>query len=264
MRSENAVEFKKEDKKLKKTFFLIMALALVGGFFSGFSAALIADIFEGGLDRFIVLVRDFFIENASRLGLLLGLVTVAIVTVIYKRNSKRFAEWDGEDEELFESMDGELSIAVLILNISTILFMILLAISSIKAISLTWENVSIYLAAIVVNLVVETIANNRIVNLAKELNPEKKGSTYDMKFQKKWFDSCDEAEKMSIYKASHAAYKAVITTCTVLWFICLFCMTLFKCGLMPVVLVGVIWMVATVSYCVEGIRLSKNSSKNRE
>ena len=261
MKSEIAVEIKKEDKKLKKKYALFLLVALVGGFLVGFCSAWVADIFAGGVEGFLTTVRTFFVEYASLLGLILGLATAAIVTVIYKRNRKCFAAWDGEDEELLDKMENELSIAILILNVSTILFMVLLAISSLKALTLTWANVGIYLAAIAVNLVVELVANNRIVNLAKEINPEKKGSTYDVKFQKKWFDSCDEAEKLSIYKASYASYKAVISACTVLWFVCLFGMTIFNCGLLPVVMVGVIWMVATVSYCMEAIRLSKNSSK---
>ena len=264
MKGENVVEIKKEDKKLKKRYFLIMLIALVGGFFGGFFAALIADIFAGGLDSFIVAVREFFVEYASLLGIIFGLVTAVVVTIIYKRNRKRFAMWDGEDEVLFEKMDTELGIAILILNINTIIFMVLMAISSIKVLDLTWENVGIYIASIVVNVTVGVVANNRIVNFSKEMNPEKRGSTYDVKFQKKWFDSCDEAERMNIYKASYASYKAITSACTVLWFVCLFCMTLFDCGLMPVVMVGVIWLVANVSYCVEGIRLSKNSSLSNE
>ena len=264
MKSENAVEFKKEDKSLKKKYFLIMAVALVGGFLAGFCSAWITDIFSGGVEGLIVAVRTFFIEYASVIGLILGLVTAAVVMVIYKRNRKCYAMWDGEDESILDKIENELSIAILVLNISTILFMILLAISSLKALTFTWENVGIYIAAIVINLAVELVANNRIVNFAKEINPEKKGSTYDVKFQKKWFDSCDEAEKLTIYKSSYVAYKTVIHACTVLWLVCLFCMTLFNCGLMPVVMVGVIWLIASVSYCVEAMRLSKNASKNME
>lgn len=264
MKCENIVEIKKEDKKLKKKYFLIMIVALVGGFLGGFCSAWFTDIFSGGIEELIAVVRTFFVEYASCLSLTLGLVTAVVVAVIYKRNRKCYAKWDGEDEIILDKMEHELSVALLILNISTILFMILLAISSIKALTFTFANLGIYIASIAVNLIVELVANNCLVNFVKEINPEKRGSTYDVKFQEKWFDSCDEAEKLSIYKASFGAYKAVITACTILWFVCLFGMTLFDCGLMPVVMVGALWMVATVSYCVEAIRLSKNSSKNME
>ncbi|MDY4515087.1 MAG: DUF3169 family protein [Lachnospiraceae bacterium] len=33
-------------------------------------------------------------------------------------------------------------------------------------------------------------------------NPEKTASVYDTKFQKKWMDSCDEAEKILIREAT--------------------------------------------------------------
>ena len=38
-------------------------------------------------------------------------------------------------------------------------------------------------------MVVTVIAQNRIVNFTKEINPEKKGSVYDLKFQKTWIAS---------------------------------------------------------------------------
>lgn len=259
MKSENTAAIKKEDKKLKKKYFVFMALALVGGFLVGFLSAFLTDIFEGGLEQMLARATYFLTENASLIGIVTGLLAAVLVAIIYLRNRKRYAEWDGEDEEILQKIETELSIAVLITNISTILFVILLGIGSVKAIRFTWDSMGIYWVAIAVNVVVELIANNKIVNFSKKINPEKRGSTYDMKFQKKWFDSCDEAERLNIYKASYASYKAVTVTCTVLWFVCLFGMMLFDCGIMPVILVGTIWMVSNVSYCVEAIRLSKNS-----
>lgn len=264
MKSDNIVEIKKEDKKVKKKYFVFMAVALLAGFFGGFFSALLADMFSGGIESVIDGVTNFLINNASVIGLVMGVLTAVIVAIVYHRNRKRFAEWDGENEDILNKMEEELSIAIMVVNISSILFMVLLAISSINILKLTWESTGLYLASVVVNLAVELIANNRIVNFSKEINPEKRGSTYDIKFQKKWLASCDEAERLNIYKASFASYKAVTVACTVLWFVCLFCMSLWDCGIMPVIMVGALWLVSNVSYCVEAIRLSKNPSRNAE
>lgn len=264
MQSDNIAEIKKEDKRLKKKYIFIMIGLLFGGFLVGFFSAFLADVFSGGIENAIASVRSFFIENASVIGLVMGILTALVVAIIYSRNRKRYAQWDGEDEAISEKMDTELSIAALFVNINSIVFLVLLAISSLKEMEFAWSSMGIYIAAVVVNLGVELIANNRIVNFSKEMNPEKRGSTYDVKFQKKWFDSCDEAEKLSIYKASFAAYKAVSKACVILWFVCLMAMALTDCGIMPVVMVGVLWLVLNVSYCVEAIRSSKNSSGNLE
>ena len=49
------------------------------------------------------------------------------------------------------------------------------------------------------------------VDAAKKTNPEKTASVYDTKFQKKWLDSCDEAEKIMIGKCAFKAYAATNT-----------------------------------------------------
>lgn len=45
-------------------------------------------------------------------------------------------------------------------------------------------------------------AQQKAVDLERRMNPEKHGSVYDAKFQKKWLDSCDESERRQIGEAS--------------------------------------------------------------
>ena len=46
-----------------------------------------------------------------------------------------------------------------------------------------------------------------VVDLEKKLNPEKKGSVFEMQFQKTWLESCDEAQKQQ----HHIAFAEGIT-----------------------------------------------------
>jgi hypothetical protein len=101
------------------------------------------------------------------------------------------------------------------------------------------------------------LIQKKIVDLQKEINPLLKGSIYDMNFSKKWLDSCDESIKLGIYKSSYKAYKSVSRTCMIL---CLFCIVghdLWDFGIMPMVIVIIIWLVQTISYCIESIKYSK-------
>lgn len=55
-----------------------------------------------------------------------------------------------------------------------------------------------YVLAIVTFLVILAegiIIQQKAVDITKIMYPEKTASVYDLKFQKKWVDSCDEAEK---------------------------------------------------------------------
>lgn len=56
----------------------------------------------------------------------------------------------------------------------------------------------------------------KCVDSAKKTNPEKTVSVYDIKFQKKWMDSCDEAEKIMIGKCAFRASTVTNTVCLIL------------------------------------------------
>ncbi len=71
-------------------------------------------------------------------------------------------------------------------------------------------------AAFIAVMVETIIIQQRCVDAVKRMNPEKTASVYDVKFQRKWMDSCDEAEKLMIGKCAYKAYAAANTACAVL------------------------------------------------
>lgn len=74
------------------------------------------------------------------------------------------------------------------------------------------------------------IIQQKCVDTAKQTNPEKKASVYDMRFQKKWMEDCDEAEKIMIGKCAFKAYSATNVVCTVLAIVLAVCALLFDIG----------------------------------
>jgi len=75
-----------------------------------------------------------------------------------------------------------------------------------------------------------------------------------MKFQKKWEESCDEAEKLKIYKSAFSAYKATNSACIVVWLALFFLNMLFETGVMPLVVVCVLWAVLQIAYYIESVK----------
>lgn len=102
-----------------------------------------------------------------------------------------------------------------------------------------------------------TLIQKNIFNLEKEINPLLKGSVYDIKFAQKWLDSCDEAIKLGLFKSAYKAYKSVSITCAILWIVCIIGYDLWDFGIVPMVIVIIIWLVQTISYCIESIKQSK-------
>ena len=258
-------EIKQEDRKSMKMFAIIMVCSLLVGGVVGFAMGMMEDadfmtIFTDGLAGVIQGISHYII-------LILSVIVSVIVSIIYRRDRKMYAAWDGEEEETLNKIEGELNLALILMNTNTILMYVFMVIGFGEL--LTFETygraefirVGIFLAGVIVSLILLTIGNSKIINFEKEMNPEKKGSAYDIKFQKKWLESCDEAEKMAIYKASFASYKAVNTTCMILWFVTLLGITIWDYGIVPVIFVGIIWLVSSLSYFIEAAKLTRNTSK---
>ena len=88
-----------------------------------------------------------------------------------------------------------------------------------------------------------TIIQQKCVDTAKQINPEKKMSVYDMRFQKKWMEGCDEAEKIMIGKCALKAYSATNLVCTVLAIVLAVCALVFDIGFLPSLAVCFVWIV---------------------
>ena len=96
---------------------------------------------------------------------------------------------------------------------------------------------------------------------AKQMSPEKKASIYDLQFQKKWVDDCDEAEKIMIGKCAFKAYSAVNRVCAIAEIVLAICALVFGIGFLPSLAVCIIWMVNLSVYCKEAMRYAKAGNK---
>ena len=110
-----------------------------------------------------------------------------------------------------------------------------------------------FLASIAVIILIQ----QRVVDLTRRLNPEKQGSIYDLKFKKKWMDSCDEAEQKQIGQAAYKAYNVLNAACPIVWVMLMFASFLFEISLLPAFVLVVLWGILNVSYIVECIRMNR-------
>ena len=97
-----------------------------------------------------------------------------------------------------------------------------------------------------------------MVKLEKQINPEKRGSVFDVKFQKQWLESCDEAEKLMVYRCGFRAYQVGNKVCMGLWLVALFLQLWADTGLFPVLSICVIWLSMVAAYVLASIRLERH------
>ncbi|MBQ8966133.1 DUF3169 family protein [Ruminococcus sp.] len=177
---------------------------------------------------------------------------------------KAAAKWDGEDEEFIDSIELQLNAPIKLVSTSMILNFILFSCASYFPIEQKSLLALIPTVVFLVGMVWQLVLNEKALTLEKQLNPEKRGSTFDINFQKKWLDSCDEAQKQTVWQAGYSAYKAGNIACMATWAAAFIGQTIFKYGLMPMICVGVIWLVMNTVYINTASMLESRGSSLRE
>ena len=257
-------EIKKANRKALPKFMLIMVISLLVGGGIGFCAA------RYGLNTLAGSLKSagaFFGTYIAPWLMLAAAVIVPMVCVpIYRRAKRLLSSWDGENEEISDTIDNKLSVVIWFTSAALILSYFLIAASYSGGFA-AFENENSTLSFVVgiaafFGIMIEAvIIQQKCVDAAKKTNPEKTVSVYDTRFQKKWMDSCDEAEKIMIGKCAFKAYSATNTVCSALAIVLAICALVFETGFLPSFVVCLIWIVNQSVYCKEAIKYSKAGNK---
>ena len=239
-------------RALPKYLLTILLYGLLGGvlgFFTGVAgAAGVAETVRQALDRAL--------EAATPWGIVISaVILLGAGWYLYAGAKRRFTAWDGEDEDTMDDVERQLSWALLLTGLMIVLDFFFFAASIIYERFL--QDLILFLASVAVLVVLQ----QKIVDLERRINPEKRGSVYDMKFQKTWMDSCDEAERAQIGQACYTAYRMGNKVCVFLWVALLILNFVFDFGLLPIAAVLVVWGVMQTAYALECIRLSKRKGE---
>ena len=246
----NAV--KKDNRKALPKYLLILLVAAVFGGVLGFAAGWVG---HDNISEVIAAAVTNSLTVAAPWALLAtSVVSLAMILWLYQGARGLFITWDGEDDEVMDRADEKLNWALLITAAQIVLDMFFFAVAqSGQGMAALW---SVLFFAVSVFLLV--FAQQKIVDLTRKMNPEKQGSVYDVKFKKKWFESCDEAEQKLIGQAAYKAYNVVCTACPILWAVLFMLSYAFHVELLlPVFVVCLLWLLIQVSYCLEAIRLGR-------
>ena len=258
-------EIKQANRKALPKFLLFAVVcAIVGGvigYYSGHSAA------KGGMDQLVDMMKEagafFGMHIAPWLMLTLAVIVPVVCIPIYRSAKKLVAAWD---EDISDTIDRKLSAVIWLTSASLILSYFLIAASYSGGFAAfdSKDSTIIFFIGVVAffGIMAEaTIIQQKCVDTAKQTNPEKKASVYDMRFQKKWIDDCDEAEKIMIGKCAFKAYSTTNMVCTVLAIVLAVCALVFDIGFLPSLTVCLVWIVNLSVYCKEAMRYSKAGNK---
>lgn len=254
---------KRENKKALPKFILIVVLSLALGGVLGFAlVTLNLQDFQDALDG-----AGLFFTNHAAPWLLIALpvAELAVCLPIYFSAKKQLAAWDGEDEAVSGQADVKLSVCLWITGLCTVAALFLLAAMFAGFVGNAGTERMMPapmffggLAAFLADLLAPMIVQQKLVDLTKRLNPEKRGSVYDTKFQKKWYDSCDEAERAVIGRCAFQAYQAMCCTCMALWVVFALGGMFFNWGFLPAMAVCIVWGVGQSVYSWTCLKLDRS------
>lgn len=257
-------EIKKANQKAFPKFILIMIISLLVGGSIGFCSAKYGlNTLAGGLKSAGAFFGTYI---APWLMLIIAVIVPVVCVLVYRSAKKLLSSWDGENEEISDTIDKRLSIVIWVTSAALILSYFLIAASYSDGFD-AFENGNrmvlfmIGITAFFAIMIEAVMIQQKCVDATKKMHPEKTASVYDLKFQKKWMDSCDEAEKIMIGKCAFKAYAATSVVCTILSVVLAICALTFGTGFLPSLVVCLIWIVNLSAYSKEALRYSKAGNK---
>lgn len=256
---ENKLErIKMENKKAGKSFVIIIVISMLIGGAAGFGSVIFED-FLFSMPNIITYILTIISPYAIAV---VSIALLSIAAILYKQGKKLYRDWDGDDEEPIDRVETLLGYALWLGSLNLIFNFFFFA----AGLSLDCFNKEIngwqikfvfFFISFILSLVFIVVEQQKIIDFEKLMNPEKQGSVYDMHFAKKWEESCDEAQKLKIYKSAYKAYQAVNMTCIGLWCVLMIGSLTWNYGILPIAVVSIIWAVLLSTYCMEAIKLEK-------
>ncbi len=258
---------KKEDKKY---LIIMLLLTVASGGIGYLIGMLMGKLKKSGYDIIPDGEKFNMIMSWVAPGIMVFLsVVLLIVALVFIKKSKNLMKnWDGEDEEVADRIETFVGVPLVMTSILMVIVFFLLAVGLHYDMSsevsdkmediVSWLNIGSY----IVSMVIMTVVQKLCIDVTKDMNPEKKGSVFDAKFSDKWMDSCDEAQRLQIYKAGSKGYKAMSSMCMTLWVVCIVADLFFEQGILPVTMVTVIWLTGVISYNVAAIK-EENKMRDR-
>lgn len=255
----------KNDKKIYLIFIAAMIIFYGTGYLLGKFAAKAED--SGSILQLLASVKNSLITAVPPFFPVLAIISFIILLVLYiscKKMYKKLQE-NPDDDDLWDSLEDSLNRPMILANVMQIvnLFFFGCFLYIVESAGYGkdggFETVIIItdILLIVLIFVAGILIQKGVIDIEKKLNPEKQGNVFDFKFNEVWLSSCDEAEKLILYKATWQAFKNTQIVCIILLVLSILGMLAFQTGIYPMLCICIIWMVNSLSYMLKAAKLEK-------
>lgn len=246
---------KKDNRKAGRKFAIVLVLSALVGAAIGFFIMPLSEGILGLSKNFAAfMTANIHAINIMVPALMIFITVILAIWCLYnisysKKNA--FVLIEADDTEKLSKIEDRLSYNLWGTTLVLIFQYFLFSLAVFIDFKYSTEGPKAMLYTIVpfiVGVLTLTVLQQKIVDCVRLMNPEKRGSVYDMNFNKKWEESCDEAEKFMIYKAAYKAYRVVSILCVFLWMIFVILGMVTGIGFLPTITVIIIWVVLVCVY----------------
>jgi len=257
-----------DKKKALITILIFVGFCLLGGCVGLFIGTLAGNTAGFDLLPLKALVKNAFIYAAPVILIIVFAFVFIYSLTGYFKSKKAIAHWDGEDEEYIEKVEARLGIIISILTNGLVIVYCLFSICAYAQFFLMTDEqffsifplTALVYLAFFASIFSSTFIQRACVGLVKKINPEKKGDTLSVNFQKEWEQSMDEAQKLMLYETGYRTYKVMNIALMLAWLICTLGI-MFGMGLMPSLVVSALWLTTTITYSVYGYKIEHKNKK---
>jgi hypothetical protein len=249
----------RQNKKILILFIIILAASMAGGFTFGRLMSRAEKTVT--LVNFACDAKEFLVRSipgvfiiVSVFGIILPLVSFLKCYAMYKELQN-----DKENDDLWDTLEECLNQPMILSNAFFMVILCLFLCCLITGYQDEYPSavlITIYLL-FAATCVTGILIPKRTLDIEKKLNPEKQGNVLDVEFQKVWLNSCDEAQKMMVYKAGYKAFQSTNAACLILILVAFICSLTFQTDLVALIFVCMIWFVNNMSYMIRAAKLEK-------
>lgn len=186
-----------KDKKVYIQFALIIVASLISGGVIGYGIG----NFEEDITSLWLMINDG-LRNYGLYSYCIEFILLILGTYYYLKG-KKVIQFNIDDDDNYETASRYLNLSMLFTNVSAPFLYIVLGLNFVNII----ENIVLSLGCLVISLIWFAFLQKVVIDQIKKLAPEKQGNVFDTKFQKDWYNSCDEMERAQIGRCCYQVFK---------------------------------------------------------
>lgn len=244
--------------KVKNSYLKLMLWTLVGaaiGAVLGVGTVLLA---KEGDSSAIELLYDAVVRSTVWIQLTVWLV-IGGISLFLMNKAKKLAPLAEADDgwEAEKKAGGAQNTVLTMTNVNFVVQIMVFGIGMDQKNPYALWSVALFLVS-TISMACMEIA---VIKQVKKMNPMKQGDPGDLTFARAWENSCDEAEKLQIYRCGYKAFQVTRYTLMLGLLAAIVGKLNMGTGNMPILLLGVVMLVQSISY---GIYSMKDGKALRE